>query len=80
MRLPTFKGYTVDIRLRQFRKVEVGKLFECIAFDSERGLALLQEMEEDPEAIKTYQGERPCEVAYEADKAVRCDRSRSYSN
>ncbi len=39
--LPTFKGYTVDERLREFRKVEYGKHFEFISFSSEKGQKLL---------------------------------------
>jgi hypothetical protein len=38
--LPTFKGWTVDIRLKEFRKVtEEGMQF--LSFDSEEGDALL---------------------------------------
>lgn len=42
--LPTFKGYTVDYRLREFRRAEPGKALEFIAFDSEEGKELLEEM------------------------------------
>lgn len=41
--LPTIKGYTVDVRLREFRKIEEGADFEFIRFDSEEGDALLYE-------------------------------------
>ena len=46
--LPTFNGYTVDIRLKQFRKVEYGEnpQIEFIDFDSEKGQELLLEMQE----------------------------------
>jgi len=40
-KLPTFQGYTVDIRLRRFRKVEMGQLPEYIEFSSQEGQALL---------------------------------------
>ncbi len=44
-RLPTFKGYTVDERLGEFRKVNRKKLtLEFIPFDSRRGRALLKKM------------------------------------
>jgi len=42
--LPTFKGYTVDYRLREFRKAKVDKKLEFISFDSPRGQELLKEM------------------------------------
>ena len=44
--LPTFKGYTIDVKLRQFRKVSHGEQpnIDFIDFDSERGQQLLEEM------------------------------------
>ena len=44
--LPTFNGWTIDARLRQFRKVERGAVpkIEFIDFDSEEGQELLEEM------------------------------------
>jgi len=46
--LPTFNGYTIDIKLKQFRKVEHGEnpQIEFIDFDSEKGQELLLEMQE----------------------------------
>jgi hypothetical protein len=45
--LPTFKGYTIDKRLRQFRKVDREKPnIDFVDFDSEEGEKLLEEMEE----------------------------------
>ena len=45
--LPTFKGYTVDIRLRQFRKVSREQpSIDFIDFDSEKGQQLLDKMRE----------------------------------
>jgi len=41
--LPTFKGYTVDIRLKQFRKVSPGLKIRFIDFDSPKGNKLLAE-------------------------------------
>jgi hypothetical protein len=40
--LPVFKGYTVDERLQEFRKMFP---MEFIPFDSEKGKKLLAEME-----------------------------------
>ena len=39
--LPTFKGYTVDMRLREFRKANFGEKIEFIPFDSPEGKDLL---------------------------------------
>lgn len=50
--LPTYKGYTVDNRLKQFRRVHPGNCvcgggeIEFIDFDSEQGQELLAEMYE----------------------------------
>ena len=41
-RLPTFKGYTVDLRLREFRKMDPGKDCEWVRFDSPKGRKLLE--------------------------------------
>ena len=45
--LPTFKGYTIDARLRQFRKVIQGEnpKIEFIDFKSEEGRELIEEMQ-----------------------------------
>ena len=48
--LPTFKGYTVDQRLRQFRKVDRKKpSIDFVDFDSEEGRELLEQYEENQE-------------------------------
>ena len=39
--LPTFKGYTVDMRLREFRKANFGEEIEFVSFDSPEGKELL---------------------------------------
>ena len=44
--LPTFKGYTIDPRLRQFRKVIPQESIEFIDFYSKKGQELLVEMRE----------------------------------
>ena len=41
--LPTFKDYTVDERLREFRKVKYGKPLEFVPFTSVKGRKLLTE-------------------------------------
>lgn len=44
-KLKEFNGYTVDLRLQQFRKVEYGlPSIDFIEFDSPEGQKLLQEM------------------------------------
>lgn len=46
-KLPEFKGYTVDERLKQFRKVDCKKpSIEFVDFDSEEGQELLSQYEE----------------------------------
>ena len=48
--LPTFKGYTVDDRLKQFRKVDKSKpSIDFVDFNSEEGQKLLEEYEESKE-------------------------------
>lgn len=44
-RLPEFSGYTVDERLREFRKVVHGKSIKFIDFESTQGKKLLKQME-----------------------------------
>lgn len=47
--LPTFRGYTVDKRLKQFRKVTWQgdeRNIEFVEFDSPEGQELLEEMAE----------------------------------
>jgi len=45
-RLQRFKGYTVDVRLREFRNVN-RKPMQFIAFASPKGKALLAQMHEE---------------------------------
>ena len=40
--LPTFEGYTVDIRLKEFRKADPQQELEFIPFDSPQGDRLLE--------------------------------------
>jgi len=41
IKLPEFKGYTVDVKLKQFRKVSKEKGIKFIDFDSSEGDKLL---------------------------------------
>ena len=45
-KLPTFKGYTVDFRVRQFRKVHPDDFIEFVEFSDRKGLELIWEMHE----------------------------------
>jgi len=51
-RLPTYKGYTVDMMLQEFRKVPFDKLPEFIPFTSKKGASLLKGF------IKTEEGQK----------------------
>ena len=42
--LKVFNGYTVDLRLKQFRKANIGEELEFIEFDSKKGQKLLKDM------------------------------------
>ena len=42
--LPTFKGYTVDMRLREFRRAIPDVVFEVVPFNSQKGKELLEEL------------------------------------
>ena len=44
--LPTFKGYTVDLRLQEFRKIEANKLPEFIPLLSDKGARLFYEFKQ----------------------------------
>ncbi len=53
--LPTFKGYTVDMRLQEFRKIKMNQLPEFIPFTSDKGARLLYEFRQTNEGIKEIQ-------------------------
>ncbi len=55
--LPTFKGYTIDIRLKQFRKIRQGAKIRFIDFDSPKGDKLLAKYVETLD-IKTKIGKK----------------------
>ena len=42
--LPMFKGYTVDLRLQEFRRVVLGEKLEFIHFLSPKGERLFEEL------------------------------------
>ena len=44
--LREFERYTIDFRLRQFRKINLNELAEFIDFSSEKGRKLLLKMHE----------------------------------
>ena len=47
--LPTYKGYTVDLRVKEFRKVELDQWPEFVPFNSDRGFKLFTEwLNEEP--------------------------------
>lgn len=50
--LPVFKGYTVDMRLQEFRKIEMDKLPEFIPFTSDKGARLFWEFRHTEEGRK----------------------------
>ena len=45
-KLKSFKGYTVDLRLQEFRKTISGKKLEFVPFNSPKGEKLLAQMHE----------------------------------
>lgn len=45
--LPTYKGYTVDFNIKEFRKDSTNTSPEVIPFDSDEGINLLEEMSQN---------------------------------
>ena len=59
--LPVFKGYTVDLRLQEFRKIEPNKLPEFVPLLSEKGARLFKEFrltEEGQKELDIYWNRR----------------------
>ena len=52
--LPTFKGYTVDMRLREFRKATIGEKLEFIPFNSPEGKKLFAELKSFAEKVVLF--------------------------
>ncbi len=50
--LPVFKGYTVDMRLQEFRKVPLDDLPEFVPFLSDKGAKLFYEFRQTEEGLK----------------------------
>ena len=50
--LPVFKGYTVDLRLQEFTKIEMDKLPEFIPLLSDKGARLFYEFRQTEEGQK----------------------------
>lgn len=55
--LPIFKGYTVDVRLREFRKIKINRLPEFIPFTSEEGAKLFWEFYQTEAGVKELRRE-----------------------
>jgi hypothetical protein len=64
-KLDVFKGYTVDFRLKEFRKMEYPKKIEFIAFQTPKGKRLLaqyiakQEKEFRRKNIREFRRQNP---------------------
>lgn len=52
--LPTFKGYSVDLRLREFRKATLGEKLEFIPFISPEGKKLFEELRSFAEKVVLF--------------------------
>lgn len=50
--LPIFKGYTVDLRLQEFRKIESDRLPEIVPLLSDKGARLFWEFKQTKEGQK----------------------------
>jgi len=55
--LPTFKGYTVDMRLREFRKAIPDVTLEFIPFNSPKGKKLLEELKSFAQEIMALESD-----------------------
>lgn len=55
--LPTYKGYAVDLRLKEFRKAELDEMPEFIPFCGERGVELFTDWltEEPKQFLAAYE-------------------------
>ena len=56
--LPTFKGYTVDMRLREFRRAIPDVTLEFIPFNSPKGEKLLEELKSFAQEIISFEIDR----------------------
>ena len=58
-KLPVFKGYTVDLRLKEFRKIPLNGLAEFVSLLSDKGARLFWEFcqtEEGQKELNHYYG------------------------
>ena len=53
--LPTFKGYTVDMRLREFRRAIPDVTLEFISFNSPEGKKMLEELKSFAQEILYFE-------------------------
>jgi hypothetical protein len=53
--LPTFKGYTVDMRLREFRRAIPDVTLEFIPFNTPEGKKLLEELKSFAQEIISFE-------------------------
>lgn len=56
--LPTFKGYTVDMRLKEFRRAIPDVTLEFIPFNSPEGKKLLEELKSFAQEITSFEIDR----------------------
>jgi hypothetical protein len=56
--LPTFKGYTVDMRLKEFRRAIPDVTLEFIPFNSPEGKKLLEELKSFAQEIISFEIDR----------------------
>ena len=56
--LPTFKGYTVDMRLKEFRRAIPDVTLEFIPFNSPEGNKLLEELKSFAQEIISFEIDR----------------------
>lgn len=56
--LPTFKGYTVDMRLKEFRRAIPHDTLEFIPFNTTKGRKLLEEMKSFAQEVITLDSDK----------------------
>lgn len=47
IQLPIYKNYTIDYRLKEFRKAIPGKCLEFVSFESKQGKRLLTQLNKE---------------------------------
>jgi hypothetical protein len=57
--LPTIDGYTIDYRLREFRRAALGAELRFVPFRSEEGRAMLEKVWEDKTLVVGQDGTDP---------------------